>query len=504
MSIDILFTPLRLGALSLPNRIVMPALTRMRAGPGAVPTALNAEYYGQRASAGMIITEATAISVKGHGYPQMPGIHTPEQIAGWRLVTDAVHGKGGRIVLQIVHHGRWSHSSYNPDGSLPVAPSAIAPPGKAYTPTFEQLPYETPRALETAELPGIVAAFRQAALNGRKAGFDAVEIHGANGFLLDQFLQDGSNRRTDAYGGSIENRARLLLEVVDGIAEDIGSDRVAVRLSPHGNLGGLTDSDTVPHFSYVIGELSKRNLAYLHLIEPRASSAGIADNASIDSADNASLFRHLFDGPMISAGGYTPETAAVAVAHGLADAVALGRMFIANPDLPERIRMGAALNVFDRSTSYAGDAHGYTDYSAIPAAGTPPNLPGHAWTEIIKRPTKEGFAAAFSEDVALDTSIANRPIIGASDIRHFFDASRTMYDTLHFTHETSTGSRTCLEWEGKFRGADIAGTTILAFDPSGVIDGIQLYHRPYTQLVAYSAELGRRLKGKIDPSIIPE
>jgi len=203
MSIDILFRPLQLGALSLPNRIVMPALTRMRAGPGSVPTALNAEYYGQRASAGLNITEATAISVQGHGYPNMPGIHTAEQIAGWHLVTDSVHAKGGRIVLQIVHHGRWSHSSYNPDGSLPVAPSAIAPPGKAYTAISQQVAYETPRALKADELPGIVADFRRAARSARAAGFDAVEIHGANGFLLDQFLQDGSNHRTDAYGATM-------------------------------------------------------------------------------------------------------------------------------------------------------------------------------------------------------------------------------------------------------------------------------------------------------------
>jgi N-ethylmaleimide reductase len=365
MPIDDLFKPLKLGALFLPNRIVMPALTRMRAGPGGVPTALNAEYYGQRSTAGLNITEATAISVQGHGYPNMPGIHSPQQIGGWRLVSDAVHAEGGRFVLQIVHHGRWSHSSYNPDGSLPVAPSAIAAPGIAYTPTSQQVHFETPRALEITELPAIVADFRQAARNARQAGFDAVEIHGANGFLLDQFLQDGSNRRADAYGGTIEKRARLLFEVIDGIADDIGKDRVGVRLSPHGNLGDLSDSDAVTHFSYVIRELSKRGLAYLHLIEPRASSVGFADDASVDSADNASLFRRLFDGPMITAGGYTPEMGVVAIERGLADAVAFGRMFIANPDLPERIRTGAPLNPFDRSTSYGGDGRGYTDYPTL-------------------------------------------------------------------------------------------------------------------------------------------
>lgn len=367
MNVDILFKPLRLGALVLPNRVIMPALTRLRCNAAGVPQAIAAEYYGQRAAAGLIITEATAISVNGHGYPQMPGAYSPAQMTGWRAVTDAVHARGGRIVLQIVHHGRWSHSSYNPDGSLPVAPSAIAAPGMAYTPSFQQLPFETPRALEIDELPGIVEWFRQSAINGIGAGFDGVEIHGANGFLLDQFLQDGSNHRTDSYGGSIENRTRLLLEVVDAVVGAIGPDRSAVRLSPHGNLGGLSDSDPVAHFSHVIGELGRRGLAYLHLIEPRASSVGFGDDASIDSANNAKLFRHLFAGPLITAGGYTTEMGVIAVEAKLADAVAFGRMFIANPDLPARIRTGASLNRFDRSTAYGGGAHGYTDYPTLAA-----------------------------------------------------------------------------------------------------------------------------------------
>ncbi len=367
--IDTLFAPLTLGAMVLPNRIIMPALTRMRASAEGVPQAISAAYYGQRASAGLIVTEATAISVQGRGYPQMPGIYSAEQIAGWRNVTAAVHARGGRIALQIVHHGRWSHSRYNPDGSLPVAPSAIAAPGMIYAPDFTQVAFETPRALDRAELPELVETFRRAARNAIAAGFDAVEIHGANGFLLDQFLQDGSNQRTDAYGGSIENRARLLLEVVDGIASDIGPGRTAVRLSPHGNLGGLIDSAPRPHFACVIEALSRRKLAWLHLIEPRASSAGIADDASIDSANNAGLFRHLFDGPVITAGGYQAESGAAAVSSGLADAVAFGRMFIANPDLPDRIRTGAPLNTFDRATAYGGGAQGYTDYPALAASG---------------------------------------------------------------------------------------------------------------------------------------
>lgn len=368
MNVDVLFAPLTIGALELPNRVIMPALTRMRSAPAGIPQNIAVEYYSQRASAGLIITEATAISPQGHGYPQMPGIHAPEQIAGWARVTNAVHRAGGRVFLQIVHHGRWSHSLYNPDGRLPVAPSAVRPPDPCYSPAFEKIPYETPRALETDEIASIVRDFGEAARNAIEAGFDGVEIHGANGFLIDQFLQDGSNLRTDEYGGTIENRTRFLLEVVDQVVSDIGAGRVAVRLSPHGNLGGLSDSDPVPHFSYVIDRLGERGLAYLNLIEPRASSAGIADDASVDIANNLMLFSERFDGPLITAGGYTTEMAVDVVACGKADAVAFGRMFVANPDLPERIRTGAALNAFDRSTAYGGGAQGYTDYPKLASA----------------------------------------------------------------------------------------------------------------------------------------
>ncbi len=365
-----LFEPFTAGDLHLANRIVMAPLTRNRS-PNAVPTPLAVTYYAQRASAGLLITEATAISHQGQGYADVPGLYTPEQLASWKRVTDAVHAAGGCIVSQIWHVGRVSHTSLQPGGGAPVAPSALTATTKTYVienGTGSFVPTSAPRALREDKLPGIVDDYRRAAKAAvAEAGFDAVEIHGANGFLLDQFLQDGSNRRTDAYGGTIENRARLLLEVVDGIAADIGADRTAVRLSPHGNLGGLSDSDTVPHFGTVIRELGKRGLAYLHLIEPRASSAGIADNASVDSADNAVLFRHLFDGPVITAGGYTSETGAATIRAGLADGVAFGRMFIANPDLPERIRTGAALNDFDRATAYGGDARGYIDYPALGA-----------------------------------------------------------------------------------------------------------------------------------------
>jgi N-ethylmaleimide reductase len=366
-TLDSLFSPLKLGAMALPNRIVMPPMTRMRS-PNGIPTSLNAEYYAQRASAGLIVTEATAISVQARGYPDMPCIYNDEQVAGWRGVTKAVKSAGGRIVLQLVHHGRWSHSLYNSDGSPPVAPSALAAPGIIYGPAFQQVPFETPRALDINEIPAIVGAFREAARRAVDAGFEAVEVHGANGFLIDQFLQDGSNQRTDCYGGTIANRARLLLEILDGIAGDIGPERMGLRLSPHGNLGGLSDSNTVSHFRHIIAEVSRRGLAYLHLIEPRASSAGLGDDASVDSADNLALFRPLFTGPIITVGGYCAKSGAEAVFAGRAEAVAFGRMFIANPDLPERIRLGRPLNVFDRSGSYGGGAHGYTDYPNLPAA----------------------------------------------------------------------------------------------------------------------------------------
>jgi N-ethylmaleimide reductase len=364
--LETLFSPTRFGAISMPNRIVMPPMTRMRS-PQGVPTSLNAEYYAQRASAGLIVTEATAISAAARGYPNMPGIYTDDQAAGWLQVTRAVKAAGGRIVLQLVHHGRWSHSSYNLDGQLPVAPSAIAAPGMIYDPDSKQVAFETPRALDIGEIPQIVDAFRQGALRAVEAGFDAVEVHGANGFLIDQFLQDGSNRRADGYGGTVENRTRLLLEVLGAVTNAIGADRTGVRLSPHGNLGGLSDSDTVPHFSHIITATGKIGLAYLHLIEPRASSAGLGDDASIDSANNLNLFRKLYPGPVITAGGYSPTTGAEAILTADADAVAFGRMFISNPDLPKRIRTGGPLNVFDRSTSYGGGARGYTDYPVLQA-----------------------------------------------------------------------------------------------------------------------------------------
>jgi N-ethylmaleimide reductase len=271
------FTPLQLGAIQLPNRIIMAPLTRMRAGVDNVPTALNASYYAQRASAGLIISEGTAISPDAHGYPSAPGIYTAEQVAGWRVVTDSVHARGGRIIMQIGHHGRNSHSSLRPDGSVPVAPSAIPPSIPALTREFGQVKAEIPRSLDTAEIPVIVGTFRQAALNAIEAGFDGVELQGANSHLIEQFLEDGTNTRTDRYGGSEENRTRFLLDIVEEVSAAIGTDRLGVRLSPFGQYGGIHDSNPRELFNFVIKALNKRHIAYLHLIEARGSEMGLTD-----------------------------------------------------------------------------------------------------------------------------------------------------------------------------------------------------------------------------------
>jgi len=365
MSIGILFTPLRIGTMQLPNRIVMAPLTRMRAGAGNAPTALNAEYYAQRASAGLIISEGTAISPEAHGYPNQPGIYTADQIAGWRAVTGAVHTRGGRIVMQIGHHGRNSHSSLLPNGELPVAPSSIPPAIPAFTKDFQPVPAEIPRTLETTEIRDIVKQFRQAALNAMEAGFDGVELQGANSHLIEQFLEDGTNQRTDAYGGSQENRARFLFEIVEEVGGAIGKDRLGVRLSPFGQYGGIHDSHPLELFTYVITELSKRRIAYLHVIEGRGSEMGLTDELHPNALNNAELFRPKFDGPFLSAAGYTPASAAQAVEQNHADAIAFGRLFIANPDLVKRIQQASPLNTPDRATFYGGAAHGYTDYKTL-------------------------------------------------------------------------------------------------------------------------------------------
>ncbi len=364
-----LFSPLSIGPYELSHRIVMAPLTRMRANqPGNVPSALNAEYYAQRASeGGLIISEGSQISRAGQGMPATPGIHTAEQIAGWKAVTDAVHCKGGKIFLQLWHVGRISHSSHQPDGAPPIAPSAIAAKGHAFTATFERAPFETPQAIDIDLMPLLIDVYAQAAANAKQAGFDGVEIHGANGYLIEQFLQVRTNQRTDQYGGSIENRTRLLLEVVEAVSDVWGSDRVGVRLSPFGIANDSGEDDPLRLYGHVIRELDRLNLAYLHLIEPRASGAGQAevDHKNVPSA--AELFRPAWSGTLIAAGNFRPETAEAALAAGHADAIAFGRLFIANPDLPERIRRGAPLNAYHRPTFYGGGAEGYTDYPTLDA-----------------------------------------------------------------------------------------------------------------------------------------
>ncbi|HEY1043177.1 MAG TPA: alkene reductase [Telluria sp.] len=358
-SID-LFEPFQLGPLQLKNRLVMPPLTRSRAGAGNVPSQHAATYYSQRAGAGLIIAEATQAEPRGQGYISTPGIHSPEQVAGWKKVTDEVHAKGGLIFLQIWHVGRISHPDFH-NGELPVAPSAIAPRGvQTYAPDGQMKDIPAPRALETSEIAGIIQAFRQGAQNAKDAGFDGVEVHGANGYLLDQFLEDCTNLRTDQYGGPVENRARLLLEVTDAVIEVWGSDRVGVRLSPGGTFNDMCDAHPQATWSYVVKELAKRNLAYLHLIEPVQP---VGEHPMPDLS--AAFFRPMYPGTIIVAGGYDLERAKQALASGKADLVAFGQAFIANPDLPERLRSHAPLNPPNRATFYGGGPEGYIDYPTL-------------------------------------------------------------------------------------------------------------------------------------------
>lgn len=366
MTSSSLFSPLQIGRYELAHRVVMAPLTRMRAGAGNVPNALAPEYYGQRASAGgLIIAEATQVTPYGQGYPATPGIHSAEQVEGWKKVTDAVHAKGGLIFLQLWHTGRSSHSSFQPDGGLPVAPSAIAITGQtALTPDWKPVSYETPRALELDEIPGIIEGYREGARNAMAAGFDGVELHGANGYLLQQFLDDSSNKRTDIYGGSIENRARLLIEVTEAVAGIWGPERVGVRLSPFGTYNDVGDSDPIGLYGYALSRLRELNIAYVSLIEARAS-AGM----EIDAPQAVDQLRPFWPGTLLLAGGFTGESAGEAIGAGRADAVAFGRQFIANPDLPVRLKLGAPLNAYDRSTFYGGGAAGYVDYPVLENAG---------------------------------------------------------------------------------------------------------------------------------------
>ncbi|MFC4274415.1 alkene reductase [Achromobacter aloeverae] len=345
---------LRVGGLTLPNRVIMAPLTRMQAGPGRVPTERMAEYYTQRASAGLIITEATSVTPQGVGYPNTPGIWSDEQVAGWKKVTDAVHRHGGRIVLQLWHVGRISDPSLL-DGELPVAPSAIAAEGDVSV-LRPKRPYVTPRALRLDEIPGIVAAYRKGAENAKLAGFDGVELHGANGYLLDQFLQDSTNKRDDAYGGSIENRARLLLEATDAAIAVWGADHVGVHLSPQGKSHSISDSDPAATFGYVAREMGRRKVAFLCIREPLGDSRLLP------------RIKQAFGGVVFANDGFTQDTGATVLRAGEADAVAYGVLFIANPDLPKRFELNAPLNTPNPSTFYSGTEEGYTDYPALQAA----------------------------------------------------------------------------------------------------------------------------------------
>jgi N-ethylmaleimide reductase len=350
------FTPIRLGALELPNRIVMAPLTRNRAGPGNVPQPMNATYYAQRATAGLIITEASPISEMAHGAPDTPGIHSPAQVAGWKRVTNAVHAKGGRIVVQLWHVGRISHPSLLPNDALPVAPSAIKPAGKVFT-RQGMTDFVTPRALETSEIPALIENFRVAARNAKTAGFDGVEVHGANGFLLDQFLRDGSNHRPDQYGGSIANRTRLLREVVVAVCAVWGADRVGVRISPLNQYNDMRDSNPQALFNHVCDTLRPFGLAYLHVMERDVHGSELP----FDFGE----LRRRFNGRYMASGGYDKQRANAAIAASRADCVAFGTSYIANPDLVERYAHDAPLNVANPSTFYGGREEGYTDYPAL-------------------------------------------------------------------------------------------------------------------------------------------
>jgi N-ethylmaleimide reductase len=356
--IDI-FSPFRLGPLSLPNRIVMAPMTRNRAGAGNVPGPLNATYYAQRASAGLIISEASQVSPQGQGYPGTPGIHSAEQVAGWKLVTAAVHAAGGRIFLQLWHVGRISHPSLQPDGALPVAPSASAPAGQAWT-RDGMKPYVTPRALETNEIAGIVEDYRRGAMHARQAGFDGVELHGANGYLVDQFLRDTTNQRTDRYGGSALNRARFLIEVMEALIGEWGGERVGVRLSPTTPFNDMADSNPAATFATAVGELNRLGIAYLHVVEP-----GEGDPVPAGEIPDIRFFRRLWRGALMANKGYDLARANAVLRDGTADLVSFAVLFLANPDLPERFRRGGPFNPPDRKTFYGGAAQGYTDYPPI-------------------------------------------------------------------------------------------------------------------------------------------
>jgi 2,4-dienoyl-CoA reductase-like NADH-dependent reductase (Old Yellow Enzyme family) len=346
-----LLEPIAVGELRLPNRVVLAPLTRSRASEGRVPNDLMREYYVQRASAGLILTEATSVTPQGVGYADTPGIWSDEQVAGWRKVTDAVHAAGGRIVSQLWHVGRVSDPIFL-NGDLPVAPSAVTPAGHVSL-VRPQRPFVTPRALELDEIPGVIAAYAKGAENAKKAGFDGVQLHGANGYLLDQFLQDGTNKRSDTYGGSIENRAKLMLEAVDAAVKVWGSGRVGLHLAPRRDSHDMSDSTPAQTFGYVAEQVGKRKIAF------------IAAREHVGPDSLGPSLKKAFGGVYIANEGFTKESAEAILASGNADAVAFGKLFIANPDLPKRFATGAKLNEWDASTFYGGNAKGYTDYPAL-------------------------------------------------------------------------------------------------------------------------------------------
>jgi N-ethylmaleimide reductase len=359
-----LFEPFKLGPITLPNRLVMAPLTRNRAVAGLVPSPLATEYYGQRASAGLLVTEASQISQQGQGYQDTPGIYSREQVAGWRKVTDRVHERGGRIFIQLWHVGRISHTSLQEGGGKPVAPSAIRAKGKTFVNnTFAEI--SEPRALELSEIPGIVEGFRRGAANALEAGFDGVEIHGANGYLLDQFAKDGANKRTDAYGGGIENRAKLMLEVAKVVSAEAGADRTGIRISPVTPANDVSDSNPQPLFDYIVDGLNALKLVYIHVIE--GATGGPRDIAPFDYGS----LRKRFAGAYMANNGYDFELATKMLATDAADLIAFGKLFIANPDLVERFKRGAPLNAPDKATFYGGGAKGYTDYPTLSAALDP-------------------------------------------------------------------------------------------------------------------------------------
>lgn len=353
MTANELFNKINVGSHVFSNRIAMAPLTRNRAGEGNVPTALNKEYYAQRATAGLVITEASQISPQGVGYPGTPGIHSAEQIAGWKDITGAVHQKNGHIFLQLWHVGRISHPSLQPEGGSPVSASAVKPEGESMT--YDGFkPFETPRALRIDEIPGIVTQYAQAAKNSIEAGFDGVEIHAANGYLIDQFLRDGTNKRDDQYGGSLENRMRLLVEVTEAVVKAVGAGKVGVRLSPENTFNDISDSAPQATFNAVAAMLSRYNLAYLHVVE--------GDFVSGESTLNYRQIKDHFGGVYMANAGYTLDRATKSIEAGDADMISFGSLYIANPDLVERFKKKAPLNEPDQETYYGGDSKGYTDY----------------------------------------------------------------------------------------------------------------------------------------------